>query len=218
MKLKTSLIVLMLILASVAQGQPAFPVGNLKPIVPPAVEFIHTGQESYAYLIYPPAQGSCTEGGFELLNIHMYLELTPAQVPVTFTASGSLAHADWDPSENQFVPGPPLCTGPEAVYNFTEPGLYVITVPMEDVCECQVFDDYYFLIIRYHDFFEANLPIDGLPQPGIVYNAKGTGWFDMFDYKKTAGGKVIIWGDIVCGDCSVGNQSGTWSGIKSLYR
>ncbi|MBU1073252.1 hypothetical protein KKG45_08390, partial [bacterium] len=132
--------------------------------------------------------------------------------------SGGLAEAVWDQALGQFVPGPFICEGLDQVFNFTAPGLYVITVPMDDACGCLAFDEHYFLIIRYHDTFEANLPIDGLPEPGIVYNDKGTGWVDMFDYIKTASGKVIIWGDTVCCAYSVGNEPGTWSEIKSLYR
>jgi hypothetical protein len=169
-------------------------------------------------LIYPPDQGTCTEGGFDLLEIHMYLELGPQHVPVTFNVSGALAHADLDPTEGQYVPGPFICEGPEAVFHIEEPGLYVITVPMQDACECQLFDDHYFLVMRFLTPFEANLPIDDQPQPGIVYNDKGAGWVDMFDLSKTAGGKVIIWGDTVCCTHSVGNEAGSWSGIKSLYR
>ncbi|MBC8424720.1 hypothetical protein H8E07_11410 [bacterium] len=218
MRFKSSLIFSLLILACAVQAQPVFQVGNLNPPMPPSVEFIHTGLEDYAYLIYPPDQGSCTEGGFELVAIHMYLELTANQVPVTFTVSGALAQADWDPSLNEFVPGPFICEGPDEMYHIELPGIYVITVPMQDSCGCQAFDEHYFLVMRFHTPFEANLPIDGLPQPGIVYNDKGAGWLDMIDYDKTAGGKVIIWGDTVCCTYSVGNEAGTWSGIKSLYR
>ncbi len=218
MRLKTTLIISLTILAGAALAQPIVQVGNLNPPVPPSVEFLHTGLEDYAYLIYPPDQGSCTEGGFELLAIHMFLELMPNQVPITFTVSGALAHADWDPSLNAWVPGPFICEGPDELFNIELPGVYNITVPMEDSCGCQAFDDHYFLVVRFHTPFEANLPTDGLPAPGIVYNDKGDGWVDMIGLGKTAGGKVIIWGDTVCCTYSVGNEAGTWGGIKSLYR
>ncbi len=218
MKIPRILIVLaMLLTASIVMAQPIMPVGNLNPPVPPAVEFLHTGLETYAYLIYPPEQASCSQGGFELLDVNMYLELTPGQVPVSFHAAGGLIQADWDHSIGQFVPGQPLCEGPQFFFHFDEPGLYTITVPMDLTCGCQIFDEHYFLTLEYLDPFEANLPTDGQPAPGIVYNDKGAGWVDMIGLGKTAGGKVIIWGDLVCCD-PVANAEGSWGGIKTLYR
>jgi len=217
MKLMTTSIVLTLILACAAQGQPDFQVGNLNPPVE-SFEFLHTGQEAYAYLIYPPDQWTCTEGGFELLSVNMLLEFIQGQVPVDFAAVGGLAEAVWDPTLNAFVPGPQICEGPEVMFHAETSGQFTVMLPVDEACDCQIFDGHYFLTVRYLDAFEANLPIDDQPLAGVVYNDKGAGWVDMIDFDKTARGKVIIWGDTVCGTCSVGNESGTWSGIKSLYR
>ncbi len=210
------LTVLLLLAAAVALGQPVIQVGNLNPPVPPAVPDLHFGQTSYAYLVYPPDQGNCTKGGFKLETLHMYLELTAAQVPVTFDAAAVLREAVWDPGQNGWVPGPPLCGGPLWTFTFDDPGLYVIDLPLDDSCGCEVFDMFYFLSVDFPTFFEADLPVDGLPQEGIVFRNTSGFWEDMFGLGKTATGKVIIWGDLVCCE-PVGNDTSTWSGIKSLY-
>jgi len=218
MKLKLASTVLLLLLASTALGQTTFQVGNLNPPVPPAVPDVHMGLESYAYLFYPPESGSCPLGGFRLEAVHMLLEFTPAQVPVTFHAAGGLMSAFWDPAQDMFVPEGPLCDGPPVDFQFTEPGQYEIVLPLEGVCSCQSFDEYYFLSVNYFDPFDADLPTDGQPEAGVVFINNGTGWIDMIDLGKTAGGKVIIWGDLVCCDPSIGNEMSTWSEIKGLYR
>jgi hypothetical protein len=218
MKHKLAFTVLMLLLAGAALGQPYFPAGNLNPPMPPAVPDVHFGEASYAYLFYPPDYGSCPLGGFRLEAVHMLLEFAPAQVPVTFTVTGGLMSAVWDPSQNMFVPGGPLCEGPPLVFTFTEPGQYEIFVPTNGACGCQPFDEYYFLSLNFLDPFNADLPTDGQPEPGVVFIDNGTGWVDMIGLGKTAGGKVIIWGDLVCCDPSIGNANSTWGGIKGLYR
>jgi hypothetical protein len=194
-----------------------FQVGNLNPVVPPSVAGLFTGNEKFAYLIFPPDQGTCNEGGIQLETVSMLLEFEPAQVPVTFSVRGGLLDAVWDPAMGGFVPGEEICLGLPEIYEIIEPGIYTITVAVPE-CSCVPWDDYYFLTLEYLDPFEALLPIDDLPEPGIVFNDKGTGWIDMFGMKRTAGGKIIVWGDVICCEPAVGNTTGTWSHVKSLYR
>jgi len=228
--MKLSRILLLMVLLPVmgsiiAAEQPAqdltvktdFQVGNLNPFVPPSVPDLFTGNEKFAYLIFPPDQGTCNEGGIQLETVSMLLEFDPTQVPVTFAVQGGLLDAIWNPAMGRFEPGEEICMGLPEIFEIVEPGLYTITVPVPD-CSCVPWDDYYFLTLEYLDPFEALLPTDGLPEPGIVYNDKGTGWIDMFDLKKTAGGKIIVWGDVICCEPAVGNTTGTWGNVKSLYR
>ncbi len=217
MKMKLTITILLL-LAGTAQGQLVFQVGNLNSPVPPAVPDLHMGLESYAYLIYPPDQASCPLGGFKLEAVHMYLEFTASQVPADFQVAGALLGAFWDPSMNMFLPEGPLCEGPVIDYHITEPGLYEIILPMDSTCGCLPFDEHYFLTVNYLTPFEADLPIDNQPEAGVVFNNDGGGWIDMIVFDKTAGGKVIIWGDLVCCDPAIGNEQNTWSEIKGLYR
>ncbi len=218
MKLKLASTVLLLLLAGVAMGQPIFQVGNLNPPEPPAVPDVHLGLESYAYLFYPPDFGDCSSGGFRLEAVHMLLEFTPEQVPVTFHAAGGLISADWDSALDMFVPGGQLCEGQPFDFHFTEPGQYEIILPVQGACGCQPFNEHYFLSVKYFDQFGADLPTDGQPEAGVVFINNSGNWIDMIGLGKTAGGKVIIWGDLVCCDPPIGNDMGTWSGIKGLYR
>ena len=194
-----------------------FQVGNLNPPVPPAVPGLFTGQEKYAYLIFPPDQGTCENGGIQLETVNMLLELEDTQVPIIFAVQGGLLDAVWNPDEMQFEPGEQLCISAPIIYLIEEPGLYTITVPTPE-CGCVPWDDYYFLLMEYIDPFEALLPIDDQPEPGIVYNDKGTGWVDMIGLGKTAGGKIIVWGDVICCEPPVANEPDTWGSVKSLYR
>lgn len=207
---------LLLLISTVALGQTAFPVGNLNPPVPPAATGIHESQVSYAYLIYPPDQGSCELGGFMLDKVHMYLAFQANQVPIDFQARAGLREAIWDNNLGAYVPGPLLCTGPLTTFHIDVAGQYVIDLPLDGTCGCHPFDAHYFLTVEYPTLFVADLPIDGLPQANIVYRDTGGGWTDMILLSKTAGGKVIIWGDLICCE-PVGNETATWGGIKALY-
>lgn len=211
------LTILLLLAAGFAVGQPVIQVGNLNDPVPPAVPDLHFGQVAYAYLIYPPDQGACSQGGFKLETVHMYLEFAPDQVPVDFMVCAGLQTAVPDPSGETYAPGGPLCDGPLLQVHVDEPGPFVVSLPVGDACGCQPFDEHYFLTVRYPEPFLADLPIDDQPQAGVVYADEGAGWADMFLIDKTASGKVIIWGDLVCCE-PVAAETRTWSGIKTLYR
>jgi len=56
--------------------------------------------------------------------------------------------------------------------------------------------------------------MDGCARAGCDFGLLG--WYPAYR-RVQAGGKVIIWGDLVCYD-PVANAVGTWGGIKTLYR
>lgn len=212
-----AVVLLMVSGAVFAQGSGG-QIGNLNSPVPPSVPGLVYGDQSFAYLVYPDEQVSCAQGGFKLESVQMLLDFTSAQIPVLLTIEGGLSDAVWDPSGEFLLPGAPACTSPPVTLEINDPGLHQITVPMNGTCGCYSVNAPYFLVMHFSGPFQANLPVDGLPQPGIVYVNDGNGWFDMNGLKRTSSGKVIIWGDLTCCVPTVGNKSGTWSGVKTLYR
>ncbi len=193
-------------------------IGNLNPPVPPSVHGLFTGEEGFAYLVYPDSQCTCIEGGFQLESVSMMLEFEPWMLPVTFWVHGGLLEAVFEPADLCWVPGLELCVSAPIEITITTPGEHTITVPMLGVCDCYPMDDYYFLYIEFLDGFDANLLIDDQPLPCIVYNRKvGFDWIDMY-WMKTSGGKGIVFGDIICCEPPIGTEPSTWGAIKSLYR
>ena len=215
--LMMSLALLMCAGASVAQPL-IDQVGNLNP---PAgtVPGLLTGDQMFAYLIDPDVESSCSTTGFMLEAVHMYIEFDPTQVPATFQVSAGLADAVFDPTGQNLVPGGDVCVSPIQTITITTPGLHQVTVPVVPSCGCLPIDEDYFLTFNIFGEVQGQLVIDNQPQPHVVYwNNVGGVWEDMFDVDKTSGGKVIIWGDIVCCSAPIGNEDNTWGEVKSLFR
>ncbi|MFH1845909.1 MAG: hypothetical protein ABIF77_22220 [bacterium] len=175
------------------------------------------GQERYKYLIFPPEQCACPVG-FQLLNVNMLLSFDATMVPVSFIVRGDLGEAIWDATNGVWVPGSDYFVSGDYIVTIDEPGVYVITVPMDGV-ECAFMDYHYFIGLEFVDPFDADLVIDEFPEIGVTYNDWGSGWYDLyFAFLTKSSGKTIIWGDIICCEPAVDNEAQTWGKIKQLYR
>jgi hypothetical protein len=192
-------------------------VGNPPNGGQPPIPELFFGEEEWAYLIFPPDQCDCPEEGFQLLRVSMQLAFNEGQLPVIFSALAFLREAIVDPETGCFVPGEAIYFSPPVSFTFDEPGIYDITVPTPDT-ECEVFNEHYFIGLRYIEPFLADLPIDDLPAECTAYVDRGDGWRDFFDLRKSSSGKPWIWGDIVCCDASIPVENETWTEIKGLYR
>jgi len=212
-----SLLSLLLIVGSVAAQGVTDQVGNLSNPASSVPGLFH-GDQMFAYLIDPDMETACQTDGFKLEAVHMYLDFSPSQVPVTFQIAGGLTAAVPDPSGQEFVPGEDLCVSPVQTVTITTPGLHVVTVAMDQTCGCMPIDQAYFLTLMFFGPVEGQLVIDDIPEPGVVFWNNGAGWEDMFGVDKTSGGKVIIWGDIVCCTTAIGTDSNTWGQVKTLFR
>ncbi len=203
---------------SSALAQNTFTIGNLNdPVGPPAAD-IFLGHETYAYHVFPPEQCSCSEDGFTPLTVSQLLYFDDSQIPATFQVEALLLAANFDTGSNCFVPGPVICNGPPTQFTITNQGSSQVTAPFA-ACPVQVFNEHYFLALKYTGDVPGFLLIDDQPQECTEYVERGNGWEDMFTFPaKTGGGKSIIFGDIVCGTLSVDTEVGTWGAIKSLYR
>ncbi len=201
-----------------AMAQSDCTIGNLNNPAGPPAEDIFQGHETYAYHVYPPDQCGCTEGGFTPLAVSQLLYFDNTQVPATFQVEAMLLAADYEAATDCFLPGPVICNGPSLQITVTDQGQIRITAPV-DGCPLQVFNEHYFLALKYTGDAPGFLVIDDQPQACTEYVERGSGWEDMFTFPaKTGGGKSIIFGDIVCGTLSVDAEQGAWGAIKSLYR
>lgn len=192
-------------------------VGNLNPPVGPPAPGIFEGDEAYAYHIFPSEQCDCTEDGFILESITQYLFFEDPQIPATFLVQGALLKADFDPSNNCYRPGPLLYESPELAFTIVDNGPVAIQVPTPGA-PVEILADHYFLVLRYQGGAQAELVVDDDPQPCTEYVNRGSGWQDLFGRDKSGGGKVIVYGDIVCSPTAVGATRTTWDSIKSLYQ
>ena len=192
-------------------------VGNLNPPVEPPVPGIFMGDEQYAYHIFPADQCDCSEDGFILESITQYLFFDELQVPADLLVQGALLKADFDPSNDCWVPGPLLYEGPQETFTIVDPGSVVIQVPTPNAPALPLADHYY-LVMRYLGGAEALLVVDDEPMPCTEFINRGSGWEDLYGQDKSGGGKVIVFGDIVCSPTSVPTDNPTWGGIKSLYK
>jgi len=192
-------------------------VGNLNPPVGPPAGGIFMGEEEYAYHIFPADQCNCSEEGFILESITQFLFFEPNQVPANLIVRGVLLKAVFDPSSGCWVPGPVLFEGPPENFIIDDNGPVVIQVPTPGAPVLPLADQY-FLVLRYQGGAEAMLVVDDEPMPCTEFINRGSGWEDLFGRDKSGGGKVIVFGDIVCSPLSVPNGNSTWGGIKSLYK
>lgn len=207
-------LLLLATLALPAAAQIGGQVGNLNDPVDYAPDILF-GDQTLAYLIFPAEQVSCDNDGFRLDTVRVWLKFFSDQVPVTLHVAGGLLDAV--PEGDGFVPGDPIYLSEPQTIVIDEPGFQVIEVPTDAVASCEILDDAYFLGLRFEGPAEAGLGIDNEPAPGIEYIDSGNGFVDMFGFDKTSGGKVIIWGDIVC--ClTTANEPSSWNQIKSLFR
>ena len=194
-----------------------FQIGNLNDPVN-QVPGIFNGNEAFAYYVYPPSQCQCEEGGFRLLSITQGLYFDDNQIPAVLNVRTVLFKAEVDPSTDFYVPGPVLAEGPVQTIVVQDNGSVLVAVPTEDP-EAYPFDDHYFLALRYEGEAPGSLLVDDEPLPGIEYINTGNGWFDLYGWQQRAGGgKVIVYGDIVCSPLGVATEGQAWDGVKSLYR
>ncbi len=212
-----AVIALLTMAASPALAQSGGRIGNLNDPVQTVPDLL-TGNQSFAYLVFPAEQVSCPDGGCALQNVFMYLDFTPEQVPQLITVSGGFISAESD-GDGGWIPGDDICVSPPMQIEILEPGPQVIVIPVADICGCVPVDQPYFLNVNFEDDANGGIPIDNEPQAGVVYWDLGDGYTDMIDVivDKTSDGKVIIWGDILC--CIVvGNEAQSWDNVKSLFR
>ena len=192
-------------------------VGNLNPPVGPPVPDIFMGDESYAYHIFPAEQCDSNDEGFILESITQLLHFNADQVPALLNVQPSLLEAVFDTGTDCWVPGPSIYDGPIQTFSIEDCGIITIETPTPDA-PALFLADHYFLALHYSGNALAQLVVDDDPQPCTEFINRGSGWEDLNGRKRSGGGKVIIFGDIIFAPASVNEISTTWDGIKSLYK
>jgi hypothetical protein len=208
-------VLLIAVLASPAMAQQiGGEIGNLNDPVD-SVPNILLGDQSLAYLVFPGEQVSCPDDGFRLDAVRIWLEFSEDQVPVCLSVSGGLLDAV--PEGDGFVPGDPIYLSEPRLIAINDPGLQVIEVFTDDVASCEILENAYFLALRFLGPAEASLGVDDEPAPGIEFIDSGQGYVDLNGFDRPSGGKIIIWGDIIC--CiTTPTERSSWHQIKQLFR
>ncbi len=194
-----------------------YQVGNLNAPGSAPVPGIFMGEEEYAYHILPAEQSDCSEDGFILESITQLLFFEENQVPVTLMVQAALLKADFDPSSDCWVPGPVLYDSPQEIIMITDNGPATIKVLTPGIPVFPL-EEHYFLVLRYQGGSEALLVVDDQPMACTEFINRGNGWEDLYGRDKSGGGKVIVFGDIVCAPMAVPTVENNWDRIKSLYK
>ena len=194
-------------------------VGNRNEPVGEPIENIFFGAETYAYYIHPIDQCACSEGGFAVETYNQLLHFRDGQYPVTFQVTAMLLEAIWDTGQNCWVPGPVIEQTLPHDFTVTDGGLFLVQVPGE-MPDAYNLDGHFFLALRYEGGAPGQLPVDNQPLPCIEYiDRDATGWQDLITRDRPGGGKIIIWGDVVCALPSViANEHQSWGSIKALFK
>lgn len=196
-------------------------VGNLNPPIGPSYPDVFMGNESYAYYFNPSQGCSCPEDYFRLDTISMMVDFSEEQLPQTLVITPAMYSAVIDPGSGCLIPGVALCVGPDVTFVVNTPGIQTFTLPVTSCGPFPMVGDY-FLTLNYMGGGPANLPVDDMPQACVEYINTGAGWADLFGTKssdeKTGGGKLIVFGDIICVTSTVDVEQSTWGSIKGLYR
>jgi len=192
-------------------------VGNLNGPALPPVENVFMGHEQYAYHIYPAEQCDCSEGGFSVEAIHQLLHFSPEQIPAEFVVRAALMTATQDGTTGCWVPDQALFVSPPINVIVIDNGIFEVMVPTPN-SDIYPINAHYFLALYYEGMAEGQLAIDDQPMACTEYVNRGNGWEDLNLFAKSGGGRMIVWGDIVCGMPTVAGERSTFDAIKSLYR
>jgi len=178
------------------------------------------GAEGYKYLFRAPATCSCPVG-FRLDSIHLLMQFGPEDVPVGFDAFVDLEEAVWDDLSGCYLPGAELCTSLVYTVQIDAEGLFDISLPILEQCQCAAIGFWYFLSFHFVSEFGASgrpdLVADGMPLGCRSWNDYGFGWQDLvsdFDWP----GEILMYADAACCEIPVSAEPGTWGSVKSLYR
>ncbi len=192
-------------------------VGNTNaPGLPPVDDVFH-GREKYAYLIFPEEECNCTEDGFKLEAVHQMLDFTMDQTPSEFVVSAGLMTAIVDGTTGCLIPGDLLFLSPPVNMVVLDDGLFEVNVPTPN-SEIYPQNDHYFLVLFYDGLTEGQLVIDNDPRACTEFVERGNGWEDLNLIAKSGGGKMIVWGDVICAPLTVDTERSSLDSIKCLYR
>lgn len=186
------------------------------------------GDEGYKLLVCPYMCCTVCPLGWWIEDVNWYMQFGPEDVPAVFDVYVDLEDALWDPATQCWYPGIEDCISQVYTVTIDAAGLYEISIPLYDECDCAYFFDpitldpyYYFLSFHIVTFFDPTMRPDAITQDSPVactsYNDYGFGWEDLVvDYGWP--GNIIIWANALCCDFPIAAAPATWGNVKSLYR
>ena len=194
-------------------------VGNLNPPSYAITDWVF-GAEGYKYLFRVPATCSCSVG-FRLDSVHLLVQFGPEDVPVSFDAYADLEEAVWDDMSGCYLPGTELCISPVYTVQIDAEGLYDISLPIFEQCQCAAVEFWYFLSFHFVSEFATtgrpDLVADDLPLGCHSWNDYGFGWQDLVNEFGWPG-ELLMYADVACCEIPVPAKPDTWGGVKILYR
>jgi hypothetical protein len=132
-----------------------------------------------------------------------------------------MEEAAWDADAGCWLPGPEVCISQVYTVQIDTDGLYDISIPIVDECECAAMNNYFLLSCHFPQLFPAaqrpDLVTDEFPVGCTTWNDFGFGWMDViasFGWP----GEILMWGDAACCELPVADAPNSWGRVKSLYR
>lgn len=174
-----------------------------------------TGDESYAALIAPAAEGCACANGFKVQAVHMALNLTVA----TNIWGRALLYEAVEESPGCWAPGGPLATS--AIYAmapFVGAGVYDLEIPLSAPCATP--GDRYFVVFQFVPLTTdvgVGVVVDDSPEACSTYDDRDLNWQDSVVDRGWVG-NFFVWADVDCCEEPVAVEGRTWGGLKSLYR
>lgn len=179
------------------------------------------GAESYA-TVFPAIQPTCgCAGGFNIEQVHFYMQFGAADVPSSFNAYVDFRETAFDAVSGCSVPGSVICASPSYTVTITNAGLYDIALPLDPAgCACAYFGYDYAVGINFTTVFPtAGRPsaiTDAAPVGCTSWNDYGAGWDDLGGYGLP--GELTMFADVVCCEPPVPGAAPSWGDLKSRFR
>ena len=204
--------------AAPAKDASACMLGNLNDPVYAISDWIWGGETYYTMFDAEMADCTCAEG-FTVEAVHMFMQFSADDVPVSFDLYGSFHTAVFDEMTQCWIPSETVCETPFYTMTIDLPGLYDISLPVDyAVCECAAFGYKYAAGITIDTEFTSNpdLITDEAPLGCTSYNEYGNGLEDLQDYELP--GEAILFVDVGCCANPVNTDATTFGGIKALFK
>lgn len=179
------------------------------------------GDEMYKHLLGMPGEGEPCGRGFWVENVHMLMNFGEEDVPSTFSVFVGLADANYDPTTGCYTPWWHVCTSLTYSITIEEPGMYDVSIPLYEQCDCADLNYRFLLSWHFVTEFDPDKRPDAVADDSPIgcysWNNYGTGWQDLV-LDEGWPGEILMYADIFCCDDPVASEPTTWGGVKSLYR
>ncbi len=179
------------------------------------VDFVAPPQK-YA-LIFDVDENTCRECplGFRILTLHVVLQ---TDGPCEFSMDAILMTVQGAPGAC-YTPAAAYCGSQSYVVAIPDAGLW--DVGLQVACACADSDYPFALKVDFESACaEGGVPMlvtDGAPTACRNYVLGAGGWEDLVQVHQFPG-NLLFWGEAECCSSPVGQETGSWGGVKAIYR